>query len=305
MKLECTSLSRLKSAKAERSKNRGAQSATKLCGAAARSERTCIAPALRAIRGTGPAPPQVAAEGAGQRSTIRGHLLQTSFTVASPLMATPRPIALCPRRPSPLLSSGPGPLGPHSPGRTARLAQQLQRESKRARRRAGVGGAAACRPSSPESECRGGSRALGEPSLPPPALLALRPAGTSGKKKNPSDLPRPKQGPQVASPVLRAPDRPPAASGAPEWGALGPRSGGRSRRTDFPAPPAPAASHLRLSPPSPSLAQWLHSFLPGRSTNIYRVPTGCPALGRTPQGRRERNPRLQPSRDSHLEVAKV
>jgi hypothetical protein len=105
----------------------------------------------------------VAAEGAGQRSTTRGHLLQASFKAASPHMATPRPAALCPGRPCPLLSSGPGPLGPHSPGRTARLAQQLQRASKRARRRAGVGGAAACRPTSPESECRRGSWALSEP----------------------------------------------------------------------------------------------------------------------------------------------
>lgn len=79
MKLECTSLSRLKSARAERSRNSGAQSATQLCGAAARSERMCIAPALRATRapGTrlrGPAPPQVAE---GRRpSTPLGHLLQ-------------------------------------------------------------------------------------------------------------------------------------------------------------------------------------------------------------------------------------
>lgn len=138
MKLECTSLSRLKSARAERSKNRGAQSATKLCGAAALSERTCIAPALRAIRGTGPAPPQVAAEGAGQRSTTRGHLLQTSFTAASPHMATPRPAAFCPGCPCPLLSSGSGAPPPALAGtHTQRLAQQLQRASERASERGG------------------------------------------------------------------------------------------------------------------------------------------------------------------------
>lgn len=267
MKLECTSLSRLKSAKAERSKNRGAQSATKLCGAAARSERTCIAPALRAIRGTRPAPPQVAAEGAGQRSTTRGHLLQTSFTVASPLMATPWPAALCPRRPSPLLSSGPGPLGPHSPGRTARLAQQLQRESKRARRRAGVGGAAVCRPSSPESECRGGSRALGEPSLPPPTLLALGPAGTSGKKKPfRSPAPQTRTPGRFSSPAR--PRSPASRLGSPGMGRAGAEEWGEEQEDRLPRP-----SRSRGLPPAPVPALPkpgpMASFIPPRALYKY------------------------------------
>lgn len=92
-----------------------------------------------------------------------------------------------------------------------------------------------------------------------------------------------------------APGSPARRLGSPGVGRAGAGERGRSGRTDFPAPPAPAASHLRLSPPSPSLAQWLHSFLPGRSTNIYRVPTGCPALGQTPQGPREKNPNLPSS----------
>lgn len=168
-----------------------------------------------------------------------------------------------------------------------------------------MGGAAACRPSSPESLCRGGGWAPGEPSLPPLARVAPKPAGTGDKPS--SDFPLPEQGPRVAAPVRRASDRPSASSGAPEWCALGPgRRGRRSGRTDLPAPPAPAASHLRPAPPSPSLAQWLHSFLPGHSTNIYRVPTMCPVPGRMPQGcGEEESEAALPSRGSHLEVAKV
>lgn len=142
MKLECTSLSRLKSARAERSRNSGAQSATKLCGAAARSERMCIAPALRATRapGTrhrGPAPPQVA-EGGRRPSTPLGHLLQMGPAAPAPDMAPPRPAALC-LDPRPRLGAGPGAPRP-ALARAHRGAGKPARASERASEEAGAGG---------------------------------------------------------------------------------------------------------------------------------------------------------------------
>lgn len=57
----------------------------------------------------------------------------------------------------------------------------------------------------------GAGRALAPSSL---ARVAPRPAGTGDKPS--SEFPRPEQGLRVASPAPRAPDSPPAASGAPE-----------------------------------------------------------------------------------------
>lgn len=166
-----------------------------------------------------------------------------------------------------------------------------------------MGGAAAYRPTSPESECRGGSRAQSEPSLPPPALIALWPAGPSDKP--PSDLPRPKQGPQVASPALRAPDRPPAASRAPELGALGPGRGEeREDRLPRPSrsrglPPAPVPA---LPKPGP-----MASFIPPRALYKY-LPCAHRVSGTETDAagaQREESEAAQLSGDSHLEVIKV
>lgn len=83
-----------------------------------------------------------------------------------------------------------------------------------------------------------------------------------------------------------------AATGAPEWCALGPgRRRKRRRRTDFQGPlPRPRPPTCPRPRPPPSCAQWVHSFLRVSSANICRVPTGCPAPGRPPRGCGGRNP---------------
>ena len=63
-----------------------------------------------------------------------------------------------------------------------------------------------------------------------------------------------------------------AASGALEWYALGPgrRRRRRGRRTGFQGPlPRPRPPTCPRPRPPPSGAQWVHSFLLVRSTNIY------------------------------------
>lgn len=188
-------------------------------------------------------------------------------------MTPPRPAALC-LDPRPRLRVGPGAPRPHSPRRTAGLGNRLERASERARRRARVGGAAS-KPRSRESERRGGGGAAGGRALLPPAPLALWPPG--GGDPASSELRRESRGPgsrsrPCAPLILRE-----AASGAPEWYALGPGRRRTRRRTGFQGPlPRPRPPTCPRPRPPPSCAQWVHSFLLVRSTNIYRVPTGCP-----------------------------
>lgn len=163
-------------------------------------------------------------------------------------------------------------------------------------------GGAASKPRSPESERRGGGETAGgrasAPSSRSSRALALgrrRPTlfrTPMAESRDPGSLSRP------CEPLIARE----AASGAPEWYALGPgrrRTRGR-RRTAFQGPlPRPRPPTCPRPRPPPSCAQWVHSFLLVRSTNIYRVPTGCPAPGRAPQGCGGRNPsRPSPSRDS-------
>lgn len=298
MKLECTSLSRLKSARAERSKNRGAQSATKLCGAAARSERTCIAPILRAIRARGtPARAAPGGRAGRRRSAPLGHLLQTGPAAPAPDMATPRPAELCPD-PRPLLGAGPGPLAPHLPGRTAGLGNQLQRASERARRRARVGGAAS-KPKSPESECRGGREAaaiersfLRLLSRPRPRARATHPLPTSGAESKSPESP--------LQPCTRWIARE-AASGAPEWYALGPGRRRRWRRTGFQGPSRAGGLPPALGPALPQLCP-MGSFIPYSALDKY-LPSAhrVPSTGTIAEGmRREESVPALPSWDSQL-----
>uniref|UniRef100_A0A8I3QW40 Uncharacterized protein n=1 Tax=Canis lupus familiaris TaxID=9615 RepID=A0A8I3QW40_CANLF len=298
MKLECTSLSRLKSARAERSRSRGAQSATKLRGAAAQGERTCIAPALRATRAPGPrlrAPRRPRwRRGAGGRP--RRSVTCCRRAPLRPRQTWPLPGRLrSARTPAPRSALAPGPLAPHSPGRTAGLGNRLEgasgRAGGRARRRARVGGAAS-RPgsrgaSAGEAAGGGGRRAAGGRALLPPAPLALCPRAAATRalpnsgagSRGPGPLPQPRA-PWIARE---------AASGAPDWCAPGP--GRRRRRTGFQGPlPRPRPPTCPRPRPPPSCAQWVHSFLLLRFTNIYRVPTGCPAPGRAPRGCGRGNP---------------
>ncbi|XP_030682087.1 uncharacterized protein LOC115837975 [Nomascus leucogenys] len=157
-------------------------------------------------------------------------------------MAPPRPAALCPD-PRPLLGAGPGPLAPHSPGRTAGLGKQPRRTKRRVRRRARVGGAAS-KPRSPESQRRGGSEEAGGPASAPSSrssgALAL------GRRR-----------PTLFQPLARI--------------------AGASGRSPSLARPG---SHKR--PPRERQSE--------RSTNVYRVPTGCLEPGGTSRGCGWRNP---------------
>nr|XP_054323124.1 translation initiation factor IF-2-like [Pongo pygmaeus] len=157
-------------------------------------------------------------------------------------MAPPRPAALCPD-PRPLLGAGPGPLAPHSPGRTAGLGKQPRRTKRRVRRRARVGGAAS-KPRSPENQRRGGNEEAGgrasAPSSPSSGALAL------GRRR-----------PTLFQPLARI-------AGAP----------GRS--------PSLARPESHKRPPRERQSE--------RSTNVYRVPTGCLEPGGTSRGCGWRNP---------------
>uniref|UniRef100_A0ABI7WLR7 Uncharacterized protein n=1 Tax=Felis catus TaxID=9685 RepID=A0ABI7WLR7_FELCA len=215
MKLECTSLSRLKSARAERSRNRGAQSATKLWGAAARSERTCIAPALRATRapGTrhrGPRRPRWR-RGAGGRP--RRSVTCCRRVPLRPRRTWPLPGRLrSARTPAPCSALAPGSLAPHSPGLTAGLGNRLERASERASEEA------ARRRASERSFLRLRSRSR------PRAAATHSLPNCGAESRGPESLS------QWCAPLIARE----AASGAPDWYALGP--GRRRRRTGFQGP---------------------------------------------------------------------
>uniref|UniRef100_A0A9L0J8R5 Uncharacterized protein n=1 Tax=Equus asinus TaxID=9793 RepID=A0A9L0J8R5_EQUAS len=216
MKLECTSLSRLKSARAERSRNRGAQNATKLWGAAVRSERTCIAPDLRATRAPGtrhPGPRRPRwrrGAGGGPRRSVTC----CRRAPLRPRRTWPLPGRLrSARTPTAGSALAPGPLAPHSPGRTAGLGNRRERASERARRRARVGGAAST-PRSRESERRGGSEAAPSErgffpllSRSRPRAAATHPLPNSGAESRGSGSLS-----QLCAPLIARE----AASGAPE-----------------------------------------------------------------------------------------
>lgn len=119
------------------------------------------------------------------------------------------------------------------------------------------------------------------PSRPGPRAAANHPlSNSSAESRDPRSLSR------ACAPLIAGE----AASGALEWYALGPGRR-RRRRTGFqgPLPRRRPPTCPRPRPP-PSCAQWVHSFLLERSTNIYQVPTGCPAPGRAPRGCGGKNP---------------
>lgn len=112
-------------------------------------------------------------------------------------------------------------------------------------------GGAASKPRSPESERRGGCEAAGGRALLRLAPLALWPSG--GGEPPPSELPRREQGPRVALQGLRALDHTRGRHGSPRVVRAGAWEEEEEEEEDgLPgAPPAPAASHLPLAPPSP------------------------------------------------------
>lgn len=173
----------------------------------------------------------------------------------------------------PLLSSGPGPLGPHSPRHTARLVQQLLRAGERARRRAGVGGAAACRPTSRESECRGGGWASRSPLSLLPLLSRLgrrvpatNPLPTSRtQNRGPRSLLQP-WAPRPPASRLRSPRVVRAGAGQEEEGGGG-AGGPTSPPLPRPRPPTCAGPALPQAQPN----GFIHS-----SQGALQIFTECP-----------------------------
>lgn len=275
---------RLGAAGAERSGNSGAQSATKLCGAAARAASACASRRLYARPGLRHpalgAPRRPGGRGSRRPSTPLGHLLQLSPAAPAPDMALPTRCAL----PGPPPPARRWPRGP-SPRTRPGAPRGWKRSSWRARERAGR--RARVRRSSQqtrerESECRrrrGGWRAGASSSWLLPLLLS------SGRDPPSSELRPSEQGPRVAHPAPRALDRTRGRLRANRvvragaWEEEG--GGGRPSK----GPSAPAASHLPSAPPSPRRRP-MGSFIHFWSLYKYLLSARWryPAPGWTPRG---------------------
>lgn len=138
-------------------------------------------------------------------------------------------------------------------------------------------GGAASKSRSPESERREAARRRTSER----SFLRLRALWSPGSgDPQPAELGRPDPEPRVALSALRALVAREVALRTPECYALGPGKRRRRRRTAFQGPlPRPRPPTCPRPRPPPNCAQWVHSFLPVTSTNIYGVPTGCGAPG--------------------------
>uniref|UniRef100_A0A8C0SVJ9 Uncharacterized protein n=1 Tax=Canis lupus familiaris TaxID=9615 RepID=A0A8C0SVJ9_CANLF len=298
MKLECTSLSRLKSARAERSRSRGAQSATKLRGAAAQGERTCIAPALRATRAPGPrlrAPRRPRwRRGAGGRP--RRSVTCCRRAPLRPRQTWPLPGRLrSARTPAPRSALAPGPLAPHSPGRTAGLGNRLEGASGRAGGGRGGGRGWEEQPADPGAAERAPGRrraAAGGGRASAPSSRSARALPSGGGDPRSSELRRREQGPRAAPPAARALDRTRGRLGSPRL--VRARAWEEEAEDGLPgAPPAPAASHLPSAPPSPQLRP-MGSFIP--STALYKyLPSAHGVPGARPSAAGMRTGESEPA----------